>query len=83
MPAIGSGDIAGIDRPGVRRREQPLQPLNIGNGLLDIHLGSVYVRRLAGEIPVFQDRKEIKAVKGRTRVPSHANSNELLELKAN
>jgi hypothetical protein len=41
------------------------------------------VRRLAGEIPVFQDRKEIKAVKGRTRVPSHANSNELLELAAN
>ena len=51
MPAIGSRDVAGIHRPGVGNGEQALQALDIGNGLLDVHLGSVYVRHLAGEIP--------------------------------
>jgi len=37
VPAIRSRDIAGAQRPAVWDREDALQPLDFGNGLLDVH----------------------------------------------
>ena len=51
MPSIGSGDVAGVHGPGIGDGQQTLQPLDLGNGLLNVHLRSVYVEPVDGGIP--------------------------------
>ena len=50
MPAIGSRDVAGVERPRVRHGEDAFQALDVGNGLLDVHDWPVYLRTLVASI---------------------------------
>jgi len=37
VPAISSGEVAGVHGPRVRRGEDALQPLDFGDGVFNVH----------------------------------------------
>ena len=50
VPSIGSREVALAQRSGVRQREDALQPLDFGNGLVNVHF-SISTKRVKSPCP--------------------------------